>query len=146
MVKPTDMKITTHLLGLILITALLGTLGCSTTRQSETAKLQGTWTGTALNESEPGTFIVSGSTFEFRGADPRVWYKGTFSLREDTQPKQFIAHIAETGISQYAGKTAIAIYKIEDKTLTIAADEPGNDGTPTAFDAPGAACFVLKKQ
>lgn len=140
------MKTITYFLGLLAITTLALTSGCSTMRKSGAAELQGTWIGHELNGGDTGTFIVSGNAFEFHGRDPRVWYKGTFILREDRQPKQFVAHIADTGIPQYVGKDAIAIYKIEGKTLTIAADEPGVDGAPTSFDAPGAACFVLQKQ
>jgi uncharacterized protein (TIGR03067 family) len=140
------MKTKSYLLGFLTITALAVMIGCSTMRESDSAKLQGIWKGKAMSDDEIGTFTISGKKFEFRGDKSGAWYQGTFSLREDTQPKQFIAHITDTGFPQYVGKTTVAIYKIEDKTLTIAGDEPGTAGPPTAFDAPGAASFVLKKQ
>lgn len=140
------MKTIRRFITLAALTVLVGTTACSTMRPSDAARLQGAWVGTQFNGNDRGTFIVSGNTFEFRGSDPRVWYKGTFKLRNDTQPKQFIAHIADTGLPQYVGTDTIAIYKIEGDTLTIAADEPGTADAPTGFDAPGAACYVLVKQ
>ena len=143
------MRNTTYLLSLITITALFGPLGCFTLHKSDSATLQETWKGHEVGAAPQGplaSFVITGKAFEFRGANPNEWYKGTFSLREDTQPRQFIAVITECAAPQYAGKTANAIYKIEADTLTLAATEPGSLTVPTGFDAPGIRGFALKKE
>ena len=72
------------------------------------------------------SFLITGKNYEFRDdTDTNVWYKGTFSLREDTTPRQYIALISECPFPQYVGKTALAIYQIEGGTLTITGNEPG---------------------
>jgi len=91
------------------------------------------------------SFVISGKTFDFRASDTNIWYKGTFSLREDTTPKQYIAVIGECAFPQYVGKTSMAIYQMKDGTLTITGNEPGNPAAPTAFDTPEAARMELKK-
>jgi len=82
---------------------------------------------------------------EFRGADTNEWYKGTFTLREDQNPKQLLGVIAACPAPNYIGKTVYAIYRIEAGTLTLAGNEPGNAEVPKSFDGPGSRKFVLKK-
>jgi hypothetical protein len=48
-------------------------------------------------------------------------------------------------MSQYIGKTACAIYRVEGGTLTLTGNEPGNPEMPSGFDAPGARHFVLNQ-
>jgi uncharacterized protein (TIGR03067 family) len=91
--------------------------------------------------------VISGNLFEFRDeTNPNVWYKGTFSLRQDTKPRQFLALVTACASPQYVGKTAMAIYRLEGDTLTISGNEPGNPQAPVGFDAPGAACLELKRK
>jgi uncharacterized protein (TIGR03067 family) len=89
--------------------------------------------------------MISGNALEFRGADTNDWSKGTFALREDTNPKQLIGTITECADPKYAGKTVYAIYRVEVGTLTLTGNEPGNPEVPPSFDAPGSRKFVLKK-
>ena len=56
---------------------------------------------------------------EFHGANPQEWYKATFTLREDTTPKQLEAVVTECPVARYVGKTAHAIYKIETASLRL---------------------------
>lgn len=120
--------------------------GCSKSPRPGSDTLQGTWKGqeTGANAKGLPTLVLSGANLEFHGADTNEWYKASFILREDTNPKQLVAVITECPAPQYVGKTANAIYKIEDGTLTIAGNEPGNPAMPAAFDAPGARKFVFK--
>jgi uncharacterized protein (TIGR03067 family) len=93
------------------------------------------------------SFVISGTSFEFRDqTDTNVWYKGVFSLREDTTPRQYIALVKECPFPQYVGKTSMAIYRVEGDTLTIAGNEPGNPAVPAAFDAPEAARIEAKRK
>ena len=122
--------------------------GCATFQKSDMAKLQGAWEGQIV-QGDPKhscSFVISGRNFEFRDEmDTNVWYRGTFSLREDTTPRQYIAVINGCPSPEYVGKTSMAIYRVEGATLTITGNEPGNTEAPATFDAPGAACMTLKR-
>lgn len=133
---------------LILSTALILASGCSTLHKSDSASLQGTWQGRAVGDepAAPCSFVIAGNNFEFHGPDAKVWYKGTFTLREDTKPKQYIAVITDCPFPQYVGKTSMAIYRLENGNLTITGNEPGKPTPPAAFDAPGAARVELKRK
>ena len=118
-------------------------------KQSDLAALQGSWKGRTVRDSPEHecSFVISGKNFEFYdNTETNLWYKGTFTLREDTQPRQYIAVIGDCPFPQYAGKTSLAIYKIESDTLTITANEPGNPAVPYAFDAADTACIEVKKK
>src|ERR1041385_1054171 len=97
----------------------------STTKTLSGAALQGAWTGKELSadSDDPCRLIVTGTNFEFHGADPNEWYKGTFTLREDADPKVLVATISECPVDRYIGKTDYAIYRIENGTLTLTARE-----------------------
>ena len=135
------------MLSLAVSVVLLAGSRCSTLQKSDSVALQGKWKGreVAADSEGPCYLIISGRTLEFRGANTNEWYKGTFSLREDTNPRQVVVAIAECSIPQYITKTSYGIYQIEDGTLTIAANEPGSPEVPPSFDAPGARRFVLKQ-
>jgi RNA polymerase sigma factor (sigma-70 family) len=113
------------------------------------AQLRGVWKGQELGNASAGgvaSFAFSGTNLEFRGANPMEWYKATFTLRDDTDPKEMVAVITDCPFPAYVGKTSTAIYKVEDGTLTIAGYEPGNPKVPASFDAPGTRGFVVKEE
>ena len=117
-------------------------------RPSDAASLQGTWSGHEVSANAgPGacSMIIQGNKLEFHGADPREWYKATFTLREDTTPKQETAVITDCPFPQYVGKTDHAIYEVQNGTLTFAGNEPGDPAVPTSFDDPNSRKFVFTK-
>ena len=120
--------------------------GCATTPKSDLATFQGKWKGRILdaNPEDACSFVMSGHHFEFRHADTNVWYKGTFTLREDTTPKQYIAVITECPFPQYVGKTSLAIYRVQDGAILLTGNEPGKP-VPASFDAPDAARMELRR-
>jgi uncharacterized protein (TIGR03067 family) len=136
------------MLGWAWIAVLLGASGCSTLRPSDSATLQGTWKGQDIGASAEGEccLIISGKNLEFSGGNPSEWYKGTFSLREDVNPKQVVVLIADCCAPKYNGKTSYALYRIENGALTITANEPGSPEPPASFDAPDTRHLVLKKK
>ena len=91
--------------------------------------------------------LSKGQSWSFMVANTQEWYKATFTLREDTIPKQLEAVVTECPAPQYVGKTSHAIYKIEDGKLTLTGNEPGNPAVPGSFNAPGARqlVFTLKQ-
>jgi len=117
--------------------------------KSDETAMQGTWKGKSVrdNPEHQVTFVISGKGFEFHDeTETNNWYKGTYTLKEDTTPKQFIAKITDCPFAQYVRKTSIAIYKIENGILTITANEPGKEQIPADFDAEDSACIEVKKK
>ena len=141
------MKITRVILGVVSLGALFWTSGCATLHQSEAALLQGTWKGQEIGSNAGGTryFIFSGNTVEFQGANNDDWCRGTFTVREDTNPRQIVGTITQCHQREYIGKAACGIYQLNGDTLTIAGYEPGTSDVPSSFDAPGARHFVLQR-
>jgi len=134
------------MLKLGVVVMLVVASGCSKSHKPDSVTLQGTWKGQEIGASAKGSasLLLSGANLEFHGANTNEWYKATFTLREDTNPKQLVAIITECPALQYVGKTANAIYRIENGTLTITGNEPGNPAVPAAFDAPDARQIVFK--
>ena len=119
----------------------------SVTPKANPTAFQGAWKGrevTADHEG-PASLTVTGQALEFHGADPSDWVKGTYTLREDTAPKQLIGTVTECDSADVIGKKVYAIYKIENCTLTITGNGPGDPNFPTAFDASGSRQFVFKQ-
>ncbi len=119
---------------------------CSKTHTPDSVTLQGKWKGQETGAKGTASAVVSGSSLEFHGANPAEWYKATFTLHEEANPKQLVAVITECPAPLYIGKTANAIYRIEDGTLTITGNEPGNPAMPAAFDAPGSRQIIFKAE
>jgi uncharacterized protein (TIGR03067 family) len=135
--------------------------GCSTPSESKSAAaasesstppkaaltaFEGSWTGHDVTPGQEGTdsLTVSGENFDFHGADANDWLKGTFTLREDTNPKQWVGIVTDCASQEYIGKKCIAIYRIENGTLTVAGYSPGDPNIPPAFDAPNTRQIVFK--
>ena len=120
--------------------------GCSTLHKSDLSALQGTWKGHVINDQtdSPCSFVISGNDFDFHDAN-NIWYKGSFSLREEMTPRQYIAVISACSFPQYVGKTGMAIYRIDGNALTLAGNEPGNPAAPATFTDPEAARLELTK-
>jgi len=118
----------------------------STAPLSDSAALQGTWGGRELSADSdaPCYLIISGKNFEFRGVDTNEWYKVTFTLREDANPKVLVSSITECCAPKYVGATDYAIFRLENGTLTLTAREPGNPDIPSSFDAPETRQFIFK--
>ena len=122
--------------------------GCAKSHKPDSLTLQGTWSGQEVRANAQGSpsLVLEGTKFEFHGANPNEWYKATFSLREDTNPKQIDIVVTDCVFTKYVGKTAHGIYKIEDGKFTFAANEPGNPAVPTSFDAKSAREFVFTRK
>jgi uncharacterized protein (TIGR03067 family) len=148
-------KTTSKTLLVSLMTVLCAAIGCSkpdkavSAAKSDLAAIQKSWHGEESGGPKGGqtnSLVLSGNNLEFHGANPQEWYKGTFTLREDTTPKQMIVTITDCAAPQYIGKIANAIYKVENGTLTIAGNEPGNPAIPPSFDAPGTRLVTFNAQ
>jgi RNA polymerase sigma factor (sigma-70 family) len=114
-------------------------------RKPDLTALQGTWVGQETGIPGQATIVINGLTLEFRGADSMEWYKGTFSLLKNTNPRQVAIVIADCPDPEYVGKTARAIFKLEGDTFTVAGNEPGNPSLPASFDSPTAVNSCSRK-
>lgn len=117
----------------------------SDSQKSDSAIMQGTWSGQQVGvytQVSP-SLIIQSNYLEFHGADSREWYKATFTLRPDTNPKRLDAVVTDCPLPKYVGQTAHAIYKIEDGKLMLDASEPGD---PTVMATFGEHYFVFTKK
>src|SRR2546423_472446 len=124
---------TTRLFTSTMVIALIGVCGCAARHkpdsamagaaaqpaktmsrlaaESDFAMLQGTWKGqeTGDNAEGPCYLMISGKSIEFRAPNPTEWYKGTFSLRLEAEPKRVVFAISGCAAEEYVGKTSFAI-------------------------------------
>ena len=143
-------------LGAGMIVACACGLGCggSGTQSSGDPALLGTWVGTVADGSATSpdptlwTFTVTST-----GADVKMGtfaaYKGTYVADPSSNPKSITITITESAIPAYVGLASNGIYKIEDSTLTFAANQPGVAARPTDFTpSPDGVTlvFTLTKQ
>lgn len=126
---------------------LVAASGCSTLPTSESAFLQGTWQASEIGgKGEVCRIVISGDTAEFRGADTNQWFKATFTIRPDTNPRQVVFVTTASSYPPDVGSTRYAIYRIEDDMIRLTASEPGNANMPSDFVAPDTRQFELRKK
>ena len=117
------------------VVGILISCGCASAPKRDLSRMQGTWVGEETGGPKGECRItIEGATFRFQGARPEEWYVGKLTLNPKTQPKQAMVLIADCPAPRYVNQTAKGIYKLEGKTMTIAAHEPGDDAVPTTFD------------
>ncbi|MDQ3622934.1 MAG: hypothetical protein M3463_10655 [Verrucomicrobiota bacterium] len=106
--------------------------------------LEGRWEG--VEGGGKCTMKIAGNSIHFQGSTKDEWYKATFTLRSEMNPKQLVARITECSAPEFVGKSSLAIYKIEDGTLTLVGREPGAPDAPKGFNGDAASrSFVFKK-
>lgn len=125
---------------LLLPSLLLGLqVGCTTHLPTASAlqHLQGTWEGVVVSDKSDNkyTITITGNSFHFH-RDTNFWFETTIALPAGTDPQQLHATIKECapGQENSLGKVVVAIFKIEDGTLTLAARGDGADDTPKSFE------------
>jgi len=134
------------LLAFLSIATILGP-GCIAPSKPQLTALEGSWVGREVTPGRegPATLTVSGHHLDFLGANSDEWLKGTFILRENTNPKQFIGVVTDCAAPQYVGLKSYSIFTIENETLTLTGSELGITNFPASFDAPDARRFVFKR-
>ncbi len=99
-------------------------------------ELDGTWVGTAADEYDQWTFIISEGKVEVK-APQSEYYSGTVKLNTKANPKQVDFKIDRCSVPQYIGETALGIYKLEGDKLTLTVSEPGSMSRPYYLESSG---------
>jgi uncharacterized protein (TIGR03067 family) len=102
---------------------------------AELQLLQGTWEGVMVGHEKDGkiTITITGNSLHFH-RDTNFWFETTITLPAGTNPKQLHATIKDGASS--VGQVVVAIFKIEDGTLTLATGN-GDGEAPKSFEATG---------
>jgi len=111
------------------------------------AELDGTWVGTADGDyGGQWTFVISNGKVEIKGPDS-IFYSGTVTLNNKTNPRQADFKIYNCSQSEYVGETSLGIYKLDGDKLSLVASEPGSMSRPGYFESGGESMlFPLTKQ
>ena len=124
----------TSILAIVFALSGLVYCGCGSGSKPNLTELEGTWVGQEIDGPKGECrMTVLGNHMKFQGARTNEWYSASLTLNQSTSPKQAVIQIEECGFPQYVNKNTRAIYKLEKNTLTIGANEPGVDVTPTEF-------------
>ncbi|HAB16774.1 MAG TPA: hypothetical protein DCE44_10025 [Verrucomicrobiales bacterium] len=117
----------------------------------ELQRLQGTWEGVMVGQEKSGTITITitGNSLHFH-RDASFWFETIFTQPAGTAPKQLHATIkaCAPGQESSVGKVVVALYKIEDGTLTLVALSGGDEETPKSFEAAedsGLSRYELRK-
>jgi len=131
--------------------------GCASAPPPDSVTIQGSWLGQEVRNGRPlrSSLTLAGREWEFRGADLNDWCKGTYTLREDTTPKQLTVVITQCPRAQEVGEIIHAIYQVrpgpptdqqpDQGTLILTANAPGNPQPPAGFGDRQARQIVFVK-
>src|SRR5262245_8583769 len=129
---------------------LLALAGCATrpTTPARLQRIQGYWEGGGAGGIKCSITITGNSLHFYSRTD--FWYRTTFTLPADTDPQQLRATIKDcaTSATNSIGQVVVAIFKIEDGTLTLAVNQDPEGPPPKTFPSdPHAviARYDLKK-
>jgi len=117
---------------------------------AELQPLQGTWEGVMVGQESGGkiTITITGNSLHFH-RDTNFWFETTITLPAGTDPQQLHATIKRCAPPESPiGKVVVAIFKIEDETLTLAAGGDGSEGAPKSFETTenqGLTRYELRK-
>jgi hypothetical protein len=111
---------------------------------AELQLLQGTWEGVMVGQEKDGniTITISSNSLHFH-RDTNFWFETTFTQPVGTGPKQLHATIKDCAGKHSVGKVVVAIYKIEDGTLTLSTGNGGDEEMKSFEAAPNR--YELRK-
>ena len=98
----------------------------------ELGRLQGSWEGEAA--AGKSSVTITGNSLHYY-ARTDFWFETTFTLSAGADPKQLRATINDSAppTNNTLGQVVVAIYKIEDGTLTLAYNQDPEGPPPNAF-------------
>ena len=97
----------------------------------ELRRLQGYWEGDAA--AGKSSITITGNSLHYH-ARTDFWFETTFTLPAGTDPQQLRATIKDSSPpTNSIGQVVVAIFKIEDGTLTLAYNQDPEGPPPNAF-------------
>jgi len=108
------------------------------TAETPLQRLQGAWEGFMVGQEAQGKISVTIRDHSLRfHRDTNFWFSTTFTLPPGTGPQQLHATIQECAEGQESsvGQVVVAIFKIEEGTLTLVALGGGDEEMPKSFEA-----------
>lgn len=97
-------------------------------------RLQGTWEGRFGQEHvQKVTITIAGNSLRYHGQTTNDWYETTFTLPEETVPRQLRATITACHQTNDIGAVVRAIVKIEEGTLTLVGIQDRDKEPPKDF-------------
>ena len=109
----------------------------------ELKRLQGYWEGDGA--AGKCSITITGNSLHFH-ARTDFWYETTFTLPAGADQQQLHATIKDSSPpTNGIGTVVLAIFKIEDATLTLA-EVDGSDKPPETFDSASSRYIVKKVQ
>ncbi|UCE50888.1 MAG: hypothetical protein JSV31_16625 [Desulfobacterales bacterium] len=115
---------------------------------STPAELEGTWIGYQIGDPHLDWILtIQHNQFNMICEDLSMWYSGHLKLNNNCERNKINLEIKNTAVAAYNGKTLFGIYKVEEDTLILVANEAGKDARPLSFDDETAeiVTFVLEK-
>jgi uncharacterized protein (TIGR03067 family) len=109
---------------------------------TKTSSVEGRWVGGSGTGSQGWAIEFSGSTVNIVTPDKDIWYKGTFALNETAEPREMDMTFTSASPKKYVGKTSLAIYEIDGKTMKVASCEPGSGNRPAEFKPTGGVVVL----
>ncbi len=102
---------------------------------AELQLLRGIWEGVLVGDKakQKITITIAGNSLHFH-RDTNFWFETTITLPAGANPKQLHATIKDGASS--VGQVVVAIFKIEDGTLTLATGN-GDGEAPKGFESTG---------
>jgi len=105
---------------------------------AELQLLQGTWEGVLVDDKahQKITITITGNSLHFH-RDTNFWFETTITLPAGKGLRQLHATIKDCAAGQESsvGKVVVAMYKIEDGTLTLVALGDDDEERPKSFEA-----------
>ena len=136
------------LLGAVALSLTAWFTACQSTptrTAAELRHLQGYWEGEGREGNGPRrkcSLTITGNSLHcYR--DSNYWFETTITLPAGTNPQQLHATIKDTSHRSHTGQVVVAIFKIENGTLTLAASDHGE--TPKNFEDELDSLYVLRK-
>ena len=115
---------------------------------AELRPLQGTWEGVMVGDKAQTKIIVTvtGHSFHFH-RDTNFWFETTIALPPGTVPQQLHATIKDCPSPQSSslGQVVVAIFKIEDGTMTLATGGPDAPKSFEATENSGVSFYELRR-
>ena len=106
---------------------------------AELSRLQGHWEGDAA--AGKSSITITGNSLRYY-ARTDFWFETTFTLPAGTNPQQLRATIKDSSPpTNSIGQVVVAIFKIEDGTLTLAYNQDPEGPPPNAFPSDANSPF-----